>query len=249
VLTHYHYDHTGGVRGFGPDVKTVGHARLEKNLRKNSGPLIGKLAIPQFKVYLQALEAKVKDFERKKSPELDVARKQLNFVRSLYDELNNFKPFKPDITFKKKRVIELGGETVELIHMGSGHTDDSCLVYFPEKKILHTGDLFVNGVCPFVDELAYADVINWISILNNIIDHHQEDTIVPGHGKPGIATDVTRMRDLLRELKTQVQKALDKGLSLEQTRRGIDLPSFKDLQALDLLKYDIEAVYNTLKRK
>ena len=142
VITHYHYDHSGGAGGFGPEVTIVGQEKLERNLIKNSGPLINKLAIPQFKVYLDALEAKVKNFESESNTQLDTARQQLEFVQSMYRELKHFSPPRPDITFNRKRVIQLGGESIELIHKGSGHTDDACLVYFPRQKVLHTGDLF-----------------------------------------------------------------------------------------------------------
>jgi len=154
IFTHYHYDHTGGARGFAPDVQIVGHSKLEKNLIEKSKRLIEKLALPQFEIYMKVLTAKVKKLEADKSPQLDAVRRQLEFVRSLYQELKYLKPVRPDIHFGKKKIIHLGKETVELIYQGPGHTDDACMVYFPEKKILHTGNLFLNRVCPFIDELA-----------------------------------------------------------------------------------------------
>jgi hypothetical protein len=72
---------------------------------------------------------------------------------------------------------------------------------------------------------------------------------VPGHGSNCQKKETDFLKTLLTELRDGIQQCLEKGLSLEQSRREIQLPSFKDLQALDLLKYDIEAVYNSLKKK
>jgi hypothetical protein len=104
-------------------------------------------------------------------------------------------------------------------------------------------------VCPFFDELAGSDINNWIHFIQDIIDHWDVTTIVPGHGKPCGKEGLKKMLDLITELRDKVAKAVQEGLTLEQTLKQIDLPSFKNLRGLDLLKYDIEAVYKSLKER
>lgn len=47
----------------------------------------------------------------------------------------------PTLTFSDRMQIDLGGETVELIHFAPSHTEGSIVVSIPSHKILFTGDV------------------------------------------------------------------------------------------------------------
>jgi glyoxylase-like metal-dependent hydrolase (beta-lactamase superfamily II) len=47
-----------------------------------------------------------------------------------------------------------GGKEVRTRHLGRGHTNGDSVIYFPSERVLHTGDLFVNGQAPFIDYSA-----------------------------------------------------------------------------------------------
>ena len=47
----------------------------------------------------------------------------------------------PDITFSDSLVIELGGKTAELRHLGRNHSDNSIVVNFPAERTLLRGRL------------------------------------------------------------------------------------------------------------
>ena len=57
----------------------------------------------------------------------------------------------PKTTFDHEHEIKLGGKTIRLIHPGRGHTDGDLVALFVEDRVLHTGDLFVNGIYPNID--------------------------------------------------------------------------------------------------
>src|SRR5678816_2512500 len=47
----------------------------------------------------------------------------------------------PQVTFRDFGTIQLGGVTVEMHHFGTGHTRGDTFVYFPDLKVVHTGDV------------------------------------------------------------------------------------------------------------
>jgi glyoxylase-like metal-dependent hydrolase (beta-lactamase superfamily II) len=50
----------------------------------------------------------------------------------------------PRITFTDRLDLHLGGRDVEAYYFGRGHTSGDAIIYFPELKTIHTGDLFLN---------------------------------------------------------------------------------------------------------
>lgn len=48
----------------------------------------------------------------------------------------------PDVTFEERHALSLGGLDVELIWIPGGETNDSCIVWLPERRIVLAGNLF-----------------------------------------------------------------------------------------------------------
>ena len=49
----------------------------------------------------------------------------------------------PRITFSHELAVNLGGKEVRAHYFGRGHTSGDAIIYFPEVKAIHTGDLFL----------------------------------------------------------------------------------------------------------
>ena len=49
----------------------------------------------------------------------------------------------PRITFSNELAVHLGGKEVSAHYFGRGHTSGDAVIYFPELKVIHTGDLFL----------------------------------------------------------------------------------------------------------
>src|SRR3970282_1761843 len=60
----------------------------------------------------------------------------------------------PRITFTRELGVNLCGKEVQAHYFGRGHTSGDAVIYFPELKVIHTGDLFLafraggRGVAP-----------------------------------------------------------------------------------------------------
>ena len=50
----------------------------------------------------------------------------------------------PRVTFTDELAVTLGEKEVQAHYFGRGHTSGDAIVYFPELRTIHTGDLFLN---------------------------------------------------------------------------------------------------------
>jgi glyoxylase-like metal-dependent hydrolase (beta-lactamase superfamily II) len=50
----------------------------------------------------------------------------------------------PRITFSDETAVHLGGKEVRASYYGRGHTNGDAVIYFPDLKVVHTGDLFLG---------------------------------------------------------------------------------------------------------
>ena len=66
---------------------------------------------------------------------------------------------------------------------GPGHTDTDIIVYFKKADVMVLGDIFWNGVYPFIDNSTGGSIDGAIRLANDAIDRVTDKTIVvPGHG-------------------------------------------------------------------
>jgi cyclase len=120
----------------------------------------------------------------------------------------------------------LGGHEVRIYHPGPAHTRGDLVVYFPELQTIATGDLFLNGSCPAMDD---GDLENWVAALDHILAMPVEH-VVPGHFALATKTELRHFRDYLADLREQVSRMSDRGLTLQQVKKGLHLGPYKDLR-------------------
>ncbi|HEY5652691.1 MAG TPA: MBL fold metallo-hydrolase [Acidimicrobiia bacterium] len=82
----------------------------------------------------------------------------------------------PDTTFERTLTVELEGRSVELSHLGRGHTDNDIIVEV--DGVLFAGDLVEEGGPP---QFGDAFPREWLETLDAIVSR-SADTVVPGHG-------------------------------------------------------------------
>jgi cyclase len=122
--------------------------------------------------------------------------------------------------------LELGGHEVRIYHPGPAHTRGDLVVYFPDQAAVATGDLFLNGSCPAMDD---GDLENWIGALDYILSLPVEH-FVPGHFPLATKPELRHFRDYLAELRDQVARMYRGGLTIEQVKSGLDLSRYRDLR-------------------
>lgn len=123
-------------------------------------------------------------------------------------------------------LLSVGGHTVWIYHPGPAHTLGDLVVYFPDEHAIATGDLFLNNSCPAMDE---GDMENWIAALDQMLVLPVEH-VVPGHFELAKKNELQHFRNYLADLRDQVKRMRNKGLSLEQVQKALALSAYKDLR-------------------
>jgi glyoxylase-like metal-dependent hydrolase (beta-lactamase superfamily II) len=85
----------------------------------------------------------------------------------------------PFIVFDESMTVDLGGVTVELVHL-PGHTPDCIVAFLPEWGILLAGDT-VETPFPVVNDGAALS--GWIAHLERWASDERVATVIPAHGK------------------------------------------------------------------
>jgi len=101
----------------------------------------------------------------------------------------------PRITFTDQLDVHLGGKDVQAYYFGRGHTSGDAVIYFPEVRAIHTGDLFLasrgggRGAAPaqprppgvpiYVDYVQGGSFMEWSKTLDGVLKL-DFDTVIPG---------------------------------------------------------------------
>src|SRR5215471_8314440 len=130
------------------------------------------------------------------------------------------------VGFTDKMALYLDGHTVEIYFPGPAHTLGDAVVYFPQEHAIATGDLFLNGSCPAMDQ---GDLENWIAALDSMLEMPL-DAVVPGHFDLASKEQLRRFRNYLAELRDQVAAMFRQGLPLKTVQKKLDMRNYKDLR-------------------
>jgi glyoxylase-like metal-dependent hydrolase (beta-lactamase superfamily II) len=151
----------------------------------------------------------------------------------------------PDLTFTDRMSIDLGGKHVELIYTGRNHSDNSLVVLLPQNRLLFAVDFIpVETVAYRALPDSYPD--EWIGSLRQV-EGLEFDTLVPGHGKIGTREHVRMFRGYLQDLRAAVQEQVQKGVSLEEAKKSVQLPKYEQwARYADWLPENVEGMYRYL---
>jgi len=136
----------------------------------------------------------------------------------------------PQKTYEKDMSLQVGDETVKLVYFGPGHTSGDTVVIFEKAKVIHAGDLFFQGMPPYIDVGDGSDTKNWVSIIEQLSEKYPDYQVIPGHGKVTTMKEYVKFADYLKSLREEVAAAIKAGKTREQAQESIDLSKFSNIQ-------------------
>ena len=116
------------------------------------------------------------------------------------------------VTFTDETSVFLGGKEVRAKFFGRGHTNGDAVVYFPQHRTVHTGDLFTSGT-PLIDYPGGGSIVEWTKTLDKVMSTLDFDTTIPGHGPVSKKADLKAYRDRAETLRNRVQAEIRAGKS------------------------------------
>ncbi|NHK30928.1 MAG: MBL fold metallo-hydrolase [Asgard group archaeon] len=190
ILTHYHWDHIGGMASFS-DVEIVG----------------AKSGLEEYK---QNLEGELSDAQRIAS----VEQNKENVKKGIWNETERTKIFYkyypkmklllPSKTVENELIIGSGKRDVIIKEIG-GHTKCSLYVYIPSEKTIIVGDNLASDTSQLGQCFFRSISKNTIEILNEL-EKLDYDIVIPGHGPVVNKHYLTNSKNYLSELFLALEK-------------------------------------------
>jgi len=142
--------------------------------------------------------------------------------------LRNGQAGAPRLVFSDQSAVYLGDAEVRMVHLGRGHTDGDAVVYFPDLKTVHTGDLVVYGprldgsaLTPFWDVANGGSLLEWPATLTRLLAL-DFDTVIPGHGPLLTREDVRAFRAKLETVIERVRTGIAGGATRDDIVERVD---------------------------
>jgi len=115
--------------------------------------------------------------------------------------------------------VFLGGVEVQAFYFGQGHTDGDAVIYFPDRRTVHTGDLVVWGkrtdgsqLTPYVDRRNGGSLAGWTRTLDGVLQL-DFDSAIPGHGPVLTKDQVRTFRQNLAALQQRIAAIVKPGMT------------------------------------
>jgi cyclase len=160
--------------------------------------------------------------------------------------LQGYKFITPQIEYKDRTTINLGGKTLELIYMKGVHSEADTAVWLPNERVLFSASAFVvnqiNILRPIVN---IPDILAAGKMMKALNPEH----VVPGHGTPGtvkIFEDGEKYYALLTE---RVGKLVKEGKSLADIQKEVKMPEYASFGSQERMPTNIEAAYRAVTGK
>jgi cyclase len=230
INTHWHLDHAWGNQEFvaaWPGVTIISHEFTRKMIREG-----GDYYLRGDRQRNLGQAKQVRDFAAKGKAMsgrdlTDQEKQSLLFsaetLEHIQTDLEATVNTPPTLGYDKELTLDLGKREVKIMWLGRANTAGDSVVWLPDIKLLATGDTVVHPA-PF----AFGSHLReWPATMQKMIDMNAA-IIIPGHGP--VMRDhsyLELVRDLTAATYSRVKALADKGLTLDEVQKQIDLNDFK----------------------
>jgi len=122
----------------------------------------------------------------------------------------------PVITFNEHVTFHLNGDEIYIFHIERAHTDGDAIVHFKNSNVIHMGDIYFNGMYPFIDLSVGGSINGMIAAVVRVLTLCNDNTkIIPGHGPLSNRTGLEAYRKMLVAVRDRVNNEIKAGKNLD----------------------------------
>ncbi|MBI3525720.1 MAG: MBL fold metallo-hydrolase [Betaproteobacteria bacterium] len=154
----------------------------------------------------------------------------------------------PVITLNDELVLHQNGEDMRIVHFPHAHSDTDVIVFFPQSKVVHMGDIYFSGMFPFIGR--GGSVKGLVAALEKVLGEIPADTrVIPGHGPLSNTQELRATLAMLKETSAIVEDGIKRKVSLQRMIKDKVLAGY-DKWAGGYINTDqyLEQMYKVLSR-
>jgi glyoxylase-like metal-dependent hydrolase (beta-lactamase superfamily II) len=145
----------------------------------------------------------------------------------------------PIVTYSDDVTFHLNGDEIHCFHVPPAHTDGDSIVHFRQANVVHMGDVFFNGLYPFIDVSSGGSLEGMIGAADRVLALVDDKTqIIPGHGPLGTRADLQAFRDMLAGVRDRVKPLVTQGKSLAEVQAAKPTAAYDEKWGKGFLKPD-----------
>ncbi len=158
-------------------------------------------------------------------------RKRMS-VEQFIEAFNSRTPASPEValpvvTYTDSVTFHLNGDEIQCFRVPPAHTDGDSIVHFKRANVIHMGDLFFNGLYPFIDASSGGSLEGMIAAADRVLGVANDATqIIPGHGPMGNKTDLKTFRDMLAGVRDKMKPLVVAGKTLAEVQAAKPTQAF-----------------------
>jgi glyoxylase-like metal-dependent hydrolase (beta-lactamase superfamily II) len=180
----------------------------------------------------------------KKTFAKEIGRRGKFFQSRGYDA-SEVKLVLPDVTFKDRMTIHLGGKEIQLLYLGPGQNPGDTFIYIPHDHAIYTPGAFAKR--SWANTAFTPSVESWINLLKQVAGMEDVDHVLPAHGDVATRADVAEMAKFLADEYAGVKEAVAKGMSVDEAAKTLTFPQYKNYRNYHVREHDIRSLYNLIK--
>ena len=206
VLSHYHADHIYGLQAFKDHTAAIVMA-----------------------------QEKAREYKENEQTADEKAEQRLDQRReALFPWVDrNTRIIPPDITFRERITVSLGGKHFRCIYAGPAHSSTDLMMMVDPDGVLFAGDIVQNGRIPFMNS-DDVDTKNWLRALAEV-EQLDPKFIIPGHGRASNAAKeaIVFTRDYIEHVRSAMRAAVENWTDFNVAYQQADWSRYNRMPAFE----------------